>query len=386
LSLLLLAKFGGWPDWGALVSWHDLLRHTLRSDLGFMGGTKDMGSLWGQQSSLGLLFGQWWWLALLWGLALLPATARLRSNKAILPLLASAGLGIVALWFARLPGTSALDREYLVRYWVIVMPLISLLIGMGVEYATRWQKLFGIMALAATLTAVFMQRDEMVLSGSRVFDVYREALSRTLGRSLGRATLHAPVYISSSDVEPFWGVQLADGSFRFPIAGDYPWFLERKVFTLEPRISSWGGGQTPPGTEAIMKRAFELKVPVVTTTPDALPVKALWKNYGLYQESATTEDRVSHDELEQVAGAVCAAIVAYGQNTPLPLRYGSLELWEMLREPFNLLRDERLQPSAAGSAAEAETVYAAMAIGKGGSALKACAQFLQQRGLHGRGE
>jgi len=383
MSLLLLARFGGWPDWGALLSWQDVLRHTLRSDLGFLGGTKEMGPLRGQLSSLGLLCDQWGWLCLVWIVALFPAYARVRGDRTIQVLLASALLGIAALWLARLPGTNALDRAYLVRYWVICMPLMALLIGLAVEHAGRWGRWLGMAALAASLTAAFMHRQEISLGGSRVFDVYREALSRSMGRSLDRAAPHAALYVSSSDVEPFWGVRLKDGSFRFPIAGDYPWFLQRKVFELDSRIASWGGGQAPPDTAAIMKRAFELGIPLVTTTPEALPVTLSWKNHALYYESSSAGGLASSSELTEVAESICGAMIAYGQDTPPAVRYGSLELWELLRTPFRLLSDKRTQEAHSAPAAQAETVYRAMQVGGSASALTACGAFLKERGLDG---
>jgi hypothetical protein len=379
MSLLFLAKFGGWPDWGALRTWHDVVRHTMRSDLGFLGGIKEMGPYREQLSSLGVLIDLWGGLLLIWGTALIPVCNKLKNDRMIQILLVSAALGIGALWLARLPGTSQLELEYLSRYWVIALPLIALLIGIGVEYGPRWQKLFGIMALAATLISAGIHRQDLSLAKSRVFDVYREALSSVLGHNLGQQLPNAPVYISSSDVEPFWGVKSGDGRWMFPIAGDYPWFLERKVFEFDPRVGFWFGGQPPPNTAAIMQRAFELGIPVVTTTPDALPLASSWKSYGLYSESSIAGVSASSVELEDVARNICAAVVYYRQDTPGQIRYGSLELWEKLREPFRLLRNELVREKKHAEAGQVEAIYTAMELGKNRSALSMCEAFLRAR-------
>jgi hypothetical protein len=115
-------------------------------------------------------------------------------------------------------------------------------------------------------------------------------------------------------------------------------------------------------------------------------VKAFWKNYGLYSESSATRSVASGDELEQVAVDICAAMIRYGQDTPRPVHYGSLELWERLREPFRLLENVRVGDKRLGESAESRALHAAMEVGKNGSALELCREFVKHRGLNGRGE
>jgi hypothetical protein len=76
----------------------------------------------------------------------------------------------------------------------------------------------------------------------------------------------------------------------------------------------------------------------------------------------------------------------YGQDNPAPGRYGSLELWEKLREPFSLLADERRKEGRFKEAEAAEVVHASMEVGKHASALAACLTFLKSKEQHVQGD
>jgi len=260
-SLPLLRTASPWPDWGALASAGDVVRHALRIEYGPLSF-----SAAGAGDSVSAL-AAWWSEALrAWNVALVVAIvgvlALRRAGAAratVVVAAAGAAAGLLAL--ARLPFQSY-SAAYLEKLDGPFTLVAAILVGLGVDVLARRgptvrRALAGLVALAAVAWLV---------TGWRGADAAHDRTIEIHQRALAAEISPAWVYVTEGDVETFDGVPDARAR-RFPIMGPelaLPWYWTAVAPRLEPRVLA---GEPPPVTwEDFLGRCFARGLPVASTS------------------------------------------------------------------------------------------------------------------------
>ncbi len=269
-SLPLLRTASPWPDWGALASATDVVRHVLRIEYGPLafsaaGGAETMTAL-----------GAWWSEALrTWNVALLLAVVGFFSLRRVGPARATvvvAALGAAAglLALARLPFQSY-SAAYLEKLDGPFTLAAAILVGLGVEtLARRDAATRRVLAVVVALAAI-----AWLVTGWRGADAAHDATIEIHQRALASELSPDWVYVTEGDVETFDGVPVAHGR-RFPVMGPemaFPWYWTAVAPRLEPRVLA--GEPAPLDWVDFLHRCFAHGLPVAGTSGAVVAVDSL---------------------------------------------------------------------------------------------------------------
>ena len=242
LSMPLLRTSSPWPDWGALRTPPDVLRHVLRQDY----GTFTLSSATGPSMVSGLRV--WiedvvraWNVVLLLGAAgLIDLLRRRELRPALLPILGTVAAGLGLLFVSRLPEQSY-TPAVLEHFQGAITLSGSLLIGIGTQVVrtlrttTAWRN--AVLGLVAVAIGVW------VALGWAQADASRDRTLQLFARGLALELSDDMVYVTEGDVEAFLGVPTEHG-VRFPVSAplsSLPWYASRTAPRLEPRVLGRGG-------------------------------------------------------------------------------------------------------------------------------------------------
>jgi hypothetical protein len=231
LSLPLLRTTSPWPDWGALQTVGDILRHFTREEFGIFSlspNAADTGN-----SALKILVQEvftHWNVALL---ALLPGFGLVFSfsEPFFAGLVGCLGAAFLFLLRAESFGTDAYNITLLERFIGTGAIPLALVLGLaGRKVDPRWRRA-ALIGIVAIFGAAFLNRSRIDASSELTMQSYREAIAQDLPENA--------LYISGQNEEYFAGIPTEKG-LRFPIQkGGFlnrRWYVESTLPRLEPAL------------------------------------------------------------------------------------------------------------------------------------------------------
>ena len=237
LSLPLLRTSSLWPDWGALRTPADVVRHVLREDYGTFALSASTGS--NMESGLAVWIedvAREWHVVLLLAAAGLVALVRRRELRpALAPIAWTAMAGAVLLFVSRVPELSY-SREVLEHLQGPMALSGALLIGLGTQAVqsfratTAWRR--GVAAGVALVSIAWL------VLGWPVADTSHDQTLTLFTRGVGLELSDDMVYVTEGDAEAFMGASAA-GGIRYPVSqplASLSWYASYTAPRLEPRV------------------------------------------------------------------------------------------------------------------------------------------------------
>jgi hypothetical protein len=267
-SLPLFATADLTPDWGDLSSPAKVLDHAVRAEYGIgrLSAVAGARTFHGSVVLIKMLMEQWHLALILLAAGIIEITRSIRFNsyvKAIL--LGQLALGGLLLLRAQMQDEQLISEYILMRFQGPFLIAAAVFLGLGFQVLVS-----GAEEPPSRKVQLGMAAGFIILLFGMNFGSAKPPSQDVLGRFMDAVKLSLPkeaVYVTTSDVESFWGLSSERG-IRFPIeAGMFTagWYNKDILPRVEPRID-WSG-QGRPTMETVVKGAGDQGLKVASTNP-----------------------------------------------------------------------------------------------------------------------